>query len=573
MTTAFRISRQLLLVITIVVLNIGAAAPPVTPESMRSPVNQVFQFMQPLEYHWSDGTVNKPVAYLWIPEACTALRGLLILGNNVPEHMLVGNPKIRAVCAKQNLGIVWCTPSFLNTKPTVRPENVKCVQKLLDGLAGTCGYPEVATVPWIPIGESGHLLMVDALVENSPDRCIAGIWLKNNHIAPHNRTVPDLTIFGSAQEWGQDKGDITAQWNNVGKADDGIRHERANHPDWALTYFIDGWSGHFDCSERLVDFIANYIDQVATARIPDKSGDPLKPIDISSGYVADLPLPGREPKPPQAVAKLAEKDRALPWFFDRASAEAAQAVSRINWSAQTQLTAFANEKGDVFPFTFNGISWMNLNQKPEAAKKTQSAEDAARQPILTGDDDGITFTVNGVLLEKPPENFAVQNVKLATTPGTPVVEWLCGPVEPLGNNRFRVAIDRTWPSPLYLAVRQPGTDSVRGCVQPGQIARGMNTEGAPQKITFPSIEDVRAGIASVQLKATADSGLPVRYFVEVGPATIDGDRLVFTPIPPKARYPITVVVGAWQWGRWTQPRIKRADIVKQTFRILPADGK
>ena len=52
-------------------------------------------------------------------------------------------------------------------------------KELLDGLAKTSGYDEVATVPWLPIGESFHLLMVDALVEAAPQRCIAGIWLKN----------------------------------------------------------------------------------------------------------------------------------------------------------------------------------------------------------------------------------------------------------------------------------------------------------------------------------------------------------------------------------------------------------
>ena len=77
----------------------------------------------------------------------------------------------------------------------------------------------MATVPWLPIGESFHLLMVDALVEAAPQRCIAGIWLKNAYIPPTNRTTPALVIYGTAQEWGQDKADIRTRWNDLSEYD------------------------------------------------------------------------------------------------------------------------------------------------------------------------------------------------------------------------------------------------------------------------------------------------------------------------------------------------------------------
>jgi hypothetical protein len=540
-----------------------------TPEALRSPVNQVFQFMESGEYSaWSDGSKSKATAYLWIPETCSTVKGLIILGANVPEHMLVGHPKIRAACAANDLGIVWCTPSFLNTKTEKKEENVLFLQQLLDGLARTSGYAEVATVPWLPIGESGHLLMVDALVENRPDRCLAGIWLKNNHLPPKNRTTPALVIYGSAQEWSQDQKDIGSQWNNIGPAYDGVLKQRSANPAWPLTYFIDGWSGHFDCSERLVDFVAHYIGTVVPARLPEDAGQPLRPLNLETGFLADVPVPGHENKPVVPFSSAPEKDRGYPWFFDEASAQAAQAVTAINWKAQTQLPAFANAKDEVFPFTFNGISWINLNQKPEPASKTASEEETAQQPVLVSEEDGITFSLKGILLDKVPSNFKVQDTALARTPGTPTVEWLCGAVEPLGGNRFRLAIDRTWPSPLYLAVRQPGSGEVRGSVQPGQVPRGMNTEGTPQKISFPAIPEVKAGTTEIELKASADSGLPVRYFVVAGPAIIQENRLVFTPIPPKAKFPITVTVGAWQWGRFAEPKVRRAEIVRQSFQLV-----
>jgi hypothetical protein len=177
-----------------------------------------------------------------------------------------------------------------------------------------------------------------------------------------------------------------------------------------------------------------------------------------------------------------------------------------------------------------------------------------------------------VLLDKVPETFvgAGAGEPLGKTPGEPVIEWMSGCLEPLGGGTFRLAVDRNWPNAAtYLAVRQPGADGVRGVVQPAGVGTGWNTEGTAQKITFEPIPDVKVGTASVPLRAVSDSGLPVRFFVDAGPAVIEGDKLVFTKVPANARLPLTVTVGAWQAGRWAEPKIKRADIVRQSFRILP----
>jgi len=339
---------------------------------------------------WADGSTNQATAYLWIPENCRRLRGLLILCANVPEHMLVGHPAIRAVCSSNDLGIVWCAPSFMNFRKDM-PKDYRTatafLQQILDGLARKSGYDEVATVPWLPMGESGHLLMVDALVEQCPERCLAGIWIKNNHLPPKNRTVPALVAFGTAQEWSQTKSDIRTNWNNIGAAYAGILDQRAKNPGWPLSYIIDGSSGHFDCSERLAQYFAHYIDLVAKARLAVDGT--LKPVSLETGFLADLPVPGHEPRsagvppagsgtvpvpvprtggetPPEpaaetaalpsrrfrvpmrdnlaveaapdnhsvtAFAATAPDARGVPWYFDRTSAEDAQAFARINWQA------------------------------------------------------------------------------------------------------------------------------------------------------------------------------------------------------------------------------------------------
>jgi hypothetical protein len=557
-----KLNALLTCIIPLVATLAGAA-----PEELRSPVNQVFQFVQSGTCSaWTNGVKTSATGYLWIPENCQRLRGLLILCANVPEHMLVGHPAIREVCAKRDLGIFWGTQSFYNFQ--AKNENktvVAFLQQLLDGLAQTSGYAEVATVPWLPMGESGHLLMVDALVEAAPQRCIAGIWIKNNHLPPKNREVPALVAFGTAQEWAQDKSDIRTQWNNIGKAYDGILNQRKKNPNWPFSYVIDGTSGHFDCSERLTQYFAHYIDLVAQARLTADGA--LKPVTIETGYLADLPVPGHENQPVTKFADAAPAARGVPWYFDRASAEEAQAIARINWNAETQFPGFADEKGEVFPCVFNGIAWLPINNPHGTSWKPEGAN-SLPSPVLVPEADGVTFTLKGVLLDKIPVNFASAGAPLAKAPGTPSIEWLCGCVEPLGHNKFRIALDRTWPMATYLAVRHPGTDTIRAVVQPAQLSREGHSEGAPQKITFDKIPDVKAGAKSIPLVAKSDAGLPVKFFVVVGPAIVEGDKLVFTKIPPRTKLPVTVTVAAWQWGRGTEPKVKTAEIVKQTFQII-----
>jgi len=516
-------------------------------QPLNSPVNQVFQFMQSgTRTDWADGAKTNATAYLWIPERCRRLRGLLIMGTNVPEHMLVGHQAIRDVCAANDLGIVWSTPTFWYSK--AKNENrtiVNFLEQLLEGLAKVSGYEEVATVPWLPMGESGHLLMVDALVEEAPERCMAGIWIKNAHLPPKNRVTPALVVFGTAQEWGQDKVDIRTRWNDL-KPYESVLNQRKANPNWPLSFVLDGGSGHFDVSERLVTYFAHYIDLVAKARLGKDGSAALKPVSLERGFLADLPVPGRAQYAVTAFSKAPPETRSVPWFFDKASAAEAQSIAAINWKAETQIPAFTDASGKILPFDFNGIS--RLTPEMQA--------------------DGITFQLHGVMLDEIPANFVGAGEPLAKAPGAPVLEWLCGAVKPLGEGRFQIAMDRSYrQQAIYIAARQRGTAKIRDSVQPIHLELKPNSEGKPQKITFSQIPDVKTGASSIPLVAQSDAGLPVGFFVVAGPAVVQDGELVFTRIPPRTRLPVEVTVAAWQWGRSSEPKVKTAETVKQTFRI------
>ena len=349
---------------------------------------------------------------------------------------------------------------------------------------------------------------------------------------------------------GQDKEDIRTRWNNIGSEYDKILTERKLHPNWPLSYVIDGTSGHFDCSERLTKYIANYIDLAVKSRLATENNSVLKPVDTEKGFVADLPVPGHEKGSVHMQAKVSAEGKGVPWYFDKATATEAQAIAAINWKAQTQLPGFLDSHSNILPFDFNGIT--NFSS-------------------LQMDEDGITFSIKGAMLDHIPASFTGAGEKLNKASGEPVAEWLCGPVEPLGKNKFRISLDRTYEKgATYIGLRQKGNDSIRGIFEPAGInLRAIkNNEGKAQKITFNKIDDVKAGTKSIQLRAESDAGLPVRFYVVAGPAIVVKDRLIFTKIPPRSNFPVGVTVAAWQWGRNNEPKVRIAGIAKQTFNIF-----
>jgi hypothetical protein len=84
------------------------------------------------------------------------------------------------------------------------------------------------------------------------------------------------------------------------------------------------------------------------------------------------------------------------------------------------------------------------------------------------------------------------------------------------------------------------------------------------------IPDQKAGTSMppVKLAARSSAKIPVYYYVREGPAEVDdAGTLTFTPVPPRSKYPVSVTVVAWQWGRSIDPLIQSAKPVERTFTI------
>ena len=102
-------------------------------------------------YQWGvevDGVVSRetkapPRAYLWIPEACKELKGVVISNDNMLEEPLFSEPSFRKNLAEADCGIIFVTPGFQGMNERFDLEKDKpIVAALLKKLADESGYSE-----------------------------------------------------------------------------------------------------------------------------------------------------------------------------------------------------------------------------------------------------------------------------------------------------------------------------------------------------------------------------------------------------------------------------------------------
>jgi hypothetical protein len=136
-----------------------------------------------------------------------------------------------------------------------------------------------------------------------------------------------------------------------------------------------------------------------------------------------------------------------------------------------------------------------------------------------------------------------------------------GAIKQTGTDTFRVWLTRGGlqrqgnPWDPWIIATHPGDNEYRSTerallVQIPVRHKGPAKKDTYQTIDFPAIPNQRADATELKLPATASSGLPVQFFVVSGPADVSDDGVLrFSPIPPNTRFPVKVIVGAYQWGR------------------------
>lgn len=475
-------------------------------------------------------------AFLWIPPHCEKVKAVLLCGHNAMEEGIIESFEFRSGLSDMDMALIWVTPGWEPSDLFYAPNGAQAgFEEAMEELAEKSGYDELRSAPVAYMSHSAQASSPYNFAAWNPDRALAAISMHGDsplsevlccgHVNPYwgSRNIdgiPALMCVGE-YEWGE------------------FRIESAfpfmkRYPDAALSLLCDAGHSHSDCSEYEIDYILAFLKKAAEYRIAEDGS--LKKLDKRDGWLADRWYPEhRAQESPYSIhaAPYSEygggRDSCF-WYFDEEMARLTEEYYQRERGKKTQkLEAWQNGKRvDRIRFT------------PE--------------------DDGLTF------------HFQVRHSGPGHSSSPIQIRREYGPVKIVNDSTFRIAFYRTGfngrKTGWMMFDCYANSDSLyKRCILnlelriPGQI-----TDGQPQTINFPGLSDVYAGTEEeIVLAATSSSGLPVYFYVESGPAFIDGNRLVLTDIPPRAKFPVEVTVAAWQYGiagKW-----QSAAPVNSTFKI------
>jgi hypothetical protein len=324
---------------------------------------------------------------------------------------------------------------------------------------------------------------------------------------------------------------------------------RRQNPGNLVGVVVDPGGGHFDWSGKLGRFLVLYIDQVCRVRLPsgDHGDGPVKLRKLSpgSGWLTGSGAVRPDRFPPAAFARYQGDPADAYWWPTRKVAEAARDFGGDRKPREKQLVTFL-ENGRKLPVAKTGFA----------------------SPAFRPAADGVTFRVQGGFLDSVPAGLTGAGTPLGHGDSAIRFYVITGPAVRIAPRTFRVRFDRGGPGPVWIEASQPADARYRHAVQPAQVSIPTTiTRGKNQLIRFAAPGNQPEGTSFVLLHGTSDAGLPVRYYVDAGPAYVTGDTLRFTPLPPKSRYPVKVTVVAYQWGRVWPPYVKTAEPVARTFNM------
>ena len=501
----------------------------------------------------SEETNAHPSAYLWIPENCKQVRAVIIGQHNMTEETIFEHPEFRKNMDKLGIAEIWITPG-IDQRWDVTKGTQQIFETMMKNLSEISGYTELEFAPVIPIGHSAMATYPWNFAAWNPERTLAVLSIHGDsprtHLTGYGRAnldwgtrtiegIPSLMVMGE-DEWWEDRLITSFDY-------------RREYPNAPLSFLADAGHGHFDISDELIDYLSLFLKKAVEYRLPKHSLSDtqvqLIPVEAKNGWLADR---WRKNEKPTAEAASydkykGDKNHAF-WYFDKEMADATEKYYANERGKTEQYIGF-EQKGKLITFNPKSHVRMSPSFQPEA--------------------DGVTFHLKAVYTDTLRNEYSKEH---STHPIR--MSRICGPVEVVNDTTFtvrfyRMGLDnpkRTGGICLMASVKQD--HKYRSAVQQVEIRIPYrNKEGISQRIIFPKLSDVKASVKKISLNGTADSGLPVYYYVKEGPAEIKGDKLVLTKIPPRAKFPVKVTVVAWQYGRSGEPKVQTAEAVEQSFYI------
>jgi hypothetical protein len=494
-------------------------------------------------------------AYLWVPPKCKHVRGVVVGLQNMLEKLMFQNGDFRDACAAADVAIVYIAPGSVAIDKTKEPAlslgfndpkaAIAQLDQLLNDFAEVSGYTEISRAPLIPVGHSAATPFVWGMAYYDTDRCIACIPYKGWF----SGTKSGIPMLHVSSEWAEVGG---ANWGQTWKKHDrgSLLNLRASAADPEIGEYVEIGNGHFAWQPASGKILGEFIQKVVDSRVlPD---DTLKPLPINSGVLvvpADLGTNQFKAYPYNDYP--GDKKSAF-WYID------ADMAKTINDYMAPRLA----KKPQVVDVIVKG--------KPAPLDKGGMADFG---PTLLP--DGITWKVQPCYLEKAPPQLDFGDQPLGHSNSPIYFRVTSGAIKQTGPDTFRVWLGRGGierqgnPWDPWVIATSGGDDTYRTTDRPVHFRIPIKRkDGTPQHIRFPDVPAVAAGSRQIKLSATSDSRLTVQYYVISGPVDVSDDgMLTFLPIPPRAKYPVKVMIGAYQWGRGLDPKIASADPVVKEFVI------
>ncbi|MFD0991104.1 hypothetical protein ACFQ1R_13430 [Mariniflexile jejuense] len=512
---------------------------------------QVWQWSVKVDSYVSNETNDNPQAFLWIPENCKQVKGVVFTQHNMIEEGVLEHHDFRKKMTEIGFAEIWVTPGFAITFDVQKNED-KIFEEIMKSLSEVSGYQELLYAPIVPMGHSAYASFPWNFAAFIPDRTIALISIHGD--------APQTNLTGSGRpnpDWGNRNIDGIPALFVMGEYEwwedrltPGFKYQQ-KHPKSVITWFADAGHGHFDYSDELVNYIANYIEKVAVERLPKKSllndSVVLKKVSPNSGWLMDRWRQDSVPNYTATKYKKYKGDRySSSWVFDKEMAKATK-------------TYYAKSRGKKEQYI--GIS---QNGKALIPSKTHANYHLDFKPL----NDGITFNINAFYADSSRVKKTNHHSKTSLK-----IDRICGPVKKVNDTTFKIDFYRMgFSNPkrsndIWLLAYNKGDDKYKSMVQQLNMHFPLvNKSGNEQNIKFYPIKNVEEGVEKMPLNATSDMGLKVNYYVKEGPAYLKGNMLYFTKIPPRAKFPIKVTVVAWQYG--VVDKIQSAKPVEQSFYII-----
>ncbi len=368
---------------------IQAAAPSDNPE-----VDRIYQYF--VQSEASKDRVGLGF-YLWIPPNTPKIRAVMVGINNALPINILQSPPVRAMCRRQGIAQILFTPWAKdiggvmmkdNTFDVTNPEQTAVYDAYLKQLADVSGHPELISAPIVPLGHSAFCgFPLEAAIRN-PEQSLATIPIKAGlpdiykffgeggkalHPNPDMalRNVPILFVTSGSQE--------TVSWSAYPHAygtylssyrsadsDDNLGTDYKPHAElfsscWEMT------SGHFDMSPRNYQFVADWLDAIATARLPAKAGDPLKSLTLRDGWLMSPKIPATGgvpsdyPMPAPYLEYKGKRDQAL-WFPNEKLARAQFEIGVSKPHKKIEMFTFLDPAGQPISLAHGAMAPMPDSQ-------------------------------------------------------------------------------------------------------------------------------------------------------------------------------------------------------------------